>query len=121
MPSDDIVFYFNRNCLSDLPDKLDSLAARHPDLKLRTKLSACANTFRGWLKQTEVKIRCERSEGSWRWVLGAAKEAGAYTFHEVLRLRIHTWDLQREIEGEKREDEKRLQAAMVEFREGGGE
>jgi hypothetical protein len=117
----DIVFHFHRNCLSDLPDRLDSLATRQTDAKLRTKITACANTFRGWMKQTEAKIRCERSEESWRWVLGAAKEAGAHTFHEILRLRLHTWETQQEAKAEKRADAKRLAAAMVEFREGGGE
>lgn len=123
----DIVFHFHRNSISDLPDKLDACAARQSSPQLRSKLQACAKVFRGWLKSKELMIRCERSEESWRWLAGeekkpgAADHAGAYTFGQLLRLRLYQWGVEQEAEAERHEDAKRLQAAMAEFREGQGE
>ena len=111
----DIVFHFHRNVLSDLPAKLDACAARQTDAKLRAKLTACAKVFRGWLTAPEAKIRCDRSEESWRWLVDAARESGAHTFREVLRLRLVQLDIQRENEAERKGLEDRTKAGMAEY------
>ncbi len=116
-----IRFPFNRNILSDLPDRLESYAETQSSRDTSQKLRDCARVVRGWLKSREVTIHCERSEDSWRWLLKAARFAGDKSFALILERRIAAWELERDAAEERKGFDRRTAAAMAEYREGGGE
>lgn len=116
----DIRFPFNRNILSDLPDRLEACAKAQTAHDTQKKLRACADVIRGWLKARDVTIQCARSEDSWRWLLKATRHAGAKSFALILERRLAAWELEQEAADERNGFDRRTAAAMAEYREGGG-
>lgn len=121
MPSDDIVLMFKRHCIADLPDRLDASTKKISDADLRIKVAACASLFREWLKHHGNDIRCQRPETSWRWLAGAAKQAGAYTASLLIETKLLEREARIEREEEERDRERRTALALAEYRAGGGE
>ena len=119
--NEEITLQIHRNTLNGLPERLEALAAVPEQAAERAKLLVASKAVRGWLSSKAITIPCLRARRSWKWLMGAAKAAGAHQAARVIARHLNDYDIQVEVDAERREDAKRLAAAMAEFREGGGE
>lgn len=82
---------FSRQLIRDLPAKL--LALANADAPNREALKKAAGVFDGAMQADRKAdpIIISRPERSWRWLIGAARQAGAFSFATVCEYRLSVW------------------------------